>query len=204
MLRAGTEVLDLSTALAIGPGLGQTGQAVELLRQAIDRPLPLVLDADGLNLLASHPVHGGRLASRAASTLLTPHPAEAARLLDSTVEAVQADRVAAALELAQRFNALIVLKGCGSVITSPDGQWFINRSGNPGLASAGSGDVLTGIIVALLAQGWPTLAAALAGVHLHGSAADELVAHGIGPIGLGAGELPAAARRLLNTWIPHG
>ncbi|QDX80524.1 bifunctional ADP-dependent NAD(P)H-hydrate dehydratase/NAD(P)H-hydrate epimerase [Denitratisoma sp. DHT3] len=200
MLRAANEVLGLATVLAVGPGLGQTAQAAELLRQTIATALPLVLDADGLNLLASHPVLGGRLARRDAPTLLTPHPAEAARLLDGSVDAVQADRLAAALELARRFNAVVVLKGCGSVIASPDSHWFINATGNPGLASAGSGDVLTGIVAALLAQGWPAVEAALGGVHLHGAAADMLVAAQAGPIGLTAGELADAARRLLNAW----
>ncbi|TWO79856.1 NAD(P)H-hydrate dehydratase [Denitratisoma oestradiolicum] len=202
MLRPAEEVLTLSTALALGPGLGQSGPAQELLYQAIDVPLPLLIDADGLNLLAKHPVLAGRLARRSTPSLLTPHPAEAARLLDCPLEQVQQDRVAAAQEIARRFNSIAVLKGCGSIIASPDGQWFINTTGNPGLASAGSGDVLSGIIVALLAQGWPPLAAALAGVHLHGAAADAQAAQQIGPVGLTAGELPDAARQLFNAWMP--
>jgi NAD(P)H-hydrate repair Nnr-like enzyme with NAD(P)H-hydrate dehydratase domain len=110
------------------------------------------------------------------------------------------DRLAAALELARRQRAIVVLKGCGSIIATPDGQWFINPTGNAGLASAGSGDVLTGMIAALLAQHWPALEATLAAVHLHGAAADRLAAAGTGPIGLTAGEIIGAARNLLNRW----
>jgi hydroxyethylthiazole kinase-like uncharacterized protein yjeF len=201
MLRGADEVFALSTALAVGPGLGQSPRAMSLLRRAIDAPLPLVVDADGLNLVAAHPVLQKRLAARTAAAVLTPHPAEAARLLGETTEAIQADRVAAALELARRFDADVVLKGCGSVIAQADGRWLINTSGNAGLASAGSGDVLNGCILALLAQGWPARAALAAGVHLHGAAAELLAADGVGPIGLTASELIDAARRVLNRWV---
>lgn len=201
MLRAADEVFALSTALAVGPGLGQSPRAASLLRRAIETPLPLAVDADGLNLVAAHPVLQKRLAARAAATVLTPHPAEAARLLGSTADAIQADRVAAALELARRFHASVVLKGCGSVVADAAGGWQINATGNAGLAAAGSGDVLTGLVVALLAQGWPAHAALTAGVHVHGAAADALVADGIGPVGMTAGELIDAARRVFNRWI---
>ncbi|MDD5248366.1 MAG: NAD(P)H-hydrate dehydratase [Rhodocyclaceae bacterium] len=200
MLRAADEVVALATALAIGPGLGQSAGANELLRQAIAAPLPLVIDADGLNLVAAHPTFHRHIAARSAATLLTPHPAEAARLLGKTTAEIQADRVAAALALAARFHADVVLKGCGSVIAGADGRWAINASGNAGLATAGSGDVLTGIVAALLAQGWPAHAALPAAVHLHGAAADRLAAAGSGPIGMTAGELVPAARALLNRW----
>ena len=148
MLRPAREAISLASALAVGPGLGQSDEALDLLRAAIDAAVPLVLDADALNLLARHPVLTGRLRRRTPPTLLTPHPAEAARLLGSDVEALQRDRVASALELAQRFNANVVLKGCGSVLATPDGDWAINPTGNPGMASAGMGDVLTGIAAA--------------------------------------------------------
>jgi hydroxyethylthiazole kinase-like uncharacterized protein yjeF len=201
MLRGAEEVFPFATALAIGPGLGQSPAAVELLRKSLHADVPLVIDADALGILAAHPVLAARLATRSASALLTPHPAEAARLLGKTVAAVQADRVASALELAARYRADIVLKGCGSVVALQDGRWAINTTGNAGLASAGSGDVLSGITVALLAQGWPSHLALLGAVHLHGAAADRLVHQGIGPIGLAAGELIDAARALLNAWI---
>jgi hydroxyethylthiazole kinase-like uncharacterized protein yjeF len=142
-----------------------------------------------------------QLAVPPAPTFITPHPAEAARLLGCTTADIQADRLAAAQELAQRFHSNVVLKGCGSIIVTPEGRWFINTTGNPGLATAGSGDVLTGMLAALLAQGWPALEAMLCAVHLHGAAADACVAGGRGPVGLTAGEIIAPARRILNDWI---
>ncbi|MBI5785252.1 MAG: NAD(P)H-hydrate dehydratase [Rhodocyclales bacterium] len=201
MLRAADDVFGLATLLAVGPGLGQSNEAGELLRRALDSALPLVLDADALNLLAARPVLLKKVSRGDAPRVLTPHPAEAARLLGTTTEAVQADRLAAALELARRHRAFVVLKGCGTIVATPEGQWFINTTGNAGLASAGSGDVLTGMIAALLAQRWPPLEATLAAVQLHGAAADALVATGSGPMGLTAGETIATARALLNRWI---
>lgn len=201
MLRAADDVFAPATTLAAGPGLGQSDAAAELLRRAIAAPLPLVVDADGLNLLAAHPVLMKRLAARPATTLLTPHPAEAARLLGTAAADVQRDRVAAALALAARSHADVVLKGCGSIVAGRDGSWAINATGNAGLAAAGSGDVLTGIAAALLAQSWPGRQALLAAVHLHGAAADRLVAAGTGPVGLTAGEVIPAARHVFNAWI---
>lgn len=201
MLRRADETFTLATVLAVGPGLGRSPAAVDLLRRAIDSELPLVIDADALNLLADHPVLIRHVARREAPTVLTPHPAEAGRLLGITTDVVQADRIGAALTLAGRSRAVVVLKGCGSVIAAPDSPWFINTTGNPGLATAGSGDALTGVIAALLAQHWPPLSAALAGVHVHGAAADALVSAGHGPVGLTAGELIDAARAQLNRWI---
>ena len=202
MLRRPEHLLatNLST-LACGPGMGSGHEAYVLLEKACQLDLPLILDADALNLVANEGELHVALATRTAPTLLTPHPAEAGRLLDCDAATIQADRVAAALELAAHYNAFVVLKGCGSVVASPDGAWFINTSGNPGLATAGSGDVLTGIIAALLAQGWPAHKALLAAVHLHGTAADHLVAQGRGPVGLTAGELIDSARYCLNQWI---
>lgn len=203
MLRPAGEALHLATALAVGPGLGQSAVAADLVRRAIDSTLPLLLDADALNLIAAHPILADKTSRREAATILTPHPAEAGRLLGRGTEAVQADRLAAALELARRHNATVVLKGCGSIVATPDGRWFINATGNAGLASAGSGDVLAGIAAALLAQHWPATDALLAAVHLHGAAANELARHGCGPIGLAAGELIDAARALLNRWTDN-
>ncbi|WP_091937354.1 NAD(P)H-hydrate dehydratase [Propionivibrio dicarboxylicus] len=189
------------SALACGPGLGTSIAAKEQLVAALRQDIPLVLDADALNLLARECDLPVAVALRQAPTLLTPHPAEAARLLERSVEAIQSDRIGAAQEIAERFNALVALKGCGTVLAHPDGQWRINANGNPGLATAGSGDVLTGIIVALLAQGWDADAALAGGVHLHGAAADRLVDEGLGPVGLTAGELIDSARYCLNDWI---
>lgn len=159
-----------------------------------------MLDADGLNRLAVDAELQESLRSRSIPAILTPHPMEAARLLGTEVAAVQRDRIAAAQELAQRYRAHVVLKGCGSVVADPDGAWAINPTGNPGMASAGMGDVLSGLLGALLAQGWPVPLAARFGPFLHGAAADRLVAEGIGPIGLTASETVSAARRLLNEW----
>lgn len=200
MLRTPEDALAQATAVVVGPGLGASDAAVEVIRRAIGADLPLLLDADALNLVAAHPVLAAHLARRSATTVLTPHPAEAGRLLATATETVQADRVAAALELARRFNAGVALKGCGSVIAHPDGSWRINPNGNPGLASGGSGDVLAGMAGALLAQGWTAVDALAAAVHLHGAAADELAARGDGPIGVAAGELIPVARTLLNRW----
>ena len=192
------------TALACGPGLGDSAAAANLLGQACALALPLVLDADALNILAQSPRLHAAVRGRAFPTLLSPHPAEAARLLACGTPAVQADRPAAAIEIAARFNAFVALKGCGTVVAAPDCRWFINTSGNPGLATAGSGDVLTGFVTALLAQGWPPLEALLAAVHVHGAGADRLVAQGIGPIGLAAGELIDSARFCFNEWVYPG
>ena len=98
----------------------------------------------------------------------------------------------------------MVLKGCGSIVATPDGRWFVNTTGNPGLAAAGTGDVLSGLVVALIAQGWPALEGLLAAVHLHGLAADERVAAGCGPVGLTAGEVIDGARTCFNRWVAQG
>jgi hydroxyethylthiazole kinase-like uncharacterized protein yjeF len=202
MLRHADELLglDLDAVLA-GPGLGRSEHAATLVGAVLASELPCVLDADALNLMAEDRDLRDACARRAAETLLTPHPAEAGRLLESGTAAVQADRVAAARALAQRYNAHVVLKGNGSVLVARDSHLFINTSGNPGMASAGMGDVLSGILGALLAQGYSGEAALVLGVHLHGAAADALAASGAGPVGLTAGEVTEAARRLWNSWL---
>ncbi|MEW6690303.1 MAG: ADP/ATP-dependent (S)-NAD(P)H-hydrate dehydratase, partial [Pseudomonadota bacterium] len=138
---------------------------------------------------------------RAAETLVTPHPAEAARLLAESTANVQADRLKAARDLADNLRAHVALKGNGSVIVARDGHWFINTTGNPGMASAGMGDVLSGILGALLAQKYTGESALVLGVHLHGCAADECVHAGAGPVGLAASETTAPARRIWNRWL---
>jgi len=200
MLRAVHEVLKLGhlNCLAVGPGLGQSPDAHHVLAAALHGNLPLVLDADALNLIAFDAKLQELVTQRTATTILTPHPAEAARLLASTTAGVQADRIAAACAIAARYRCAVALKGAGSICVLPGGAWFINTSGNPGMASAGMGDVLTGIIAALLAQGADAKHALLAGVHLHGAAADALAAGGTGPVGMTASEVIAAARTLLN------
>jgi hydroxyethylthiazole kinase-like uncharacterized protein yjeF len=186
------------SALACGPGMGGDGAAIALIGEACRLDIPLVLDADALNAIAGNDELRQAVRARRAPTLLTPHPAEAARLLGRHARDVQNDRSAAACALAADFNAHVALKGCGTVIAEPGGAWRINASGNPGLATAGSGDVLTGIVAALLAQGWPASRALPAAVHLHGLAADRLVAERVGPVGLTAGELIDGARECLN------
>ena len=185
-------------ALVLGPGMGTSRAANDLLSKALASTLPLVLDADALNLLAAEPALQVKLAARHAPALLTPHPLEAARLLACSAENIQADRLQAAATLAKKLQAVVILKGSGSVIAHPDGRLVINSTGNPALATAGSGDVLAGLCGALLAQHWSLWEAALAAPYLHGAAADELVAHGTGPAGLTAGELLPFIRAGLN------
>ena len=199
MLRPAHEILQLDhlNCLAIGPGLGQSLDAHHLLSATLQRATPLVLDADALNLIAADPALQQLIKQRSAPALLTPHPAEAARLLARGTANVQADRIAATCEIAARFRAAVVLKGAGSVCAMPDGKWFINTTGNPGMASAGMGDVLTGFLAALLAQGAAVHDALLAGVHLHGAAGDAVAAEN-GQTGITASECIAAARRLFN------
>lgn len=201
MLRQASRLPERLSALAIGPGLGTEDASLAQLSSALAREIPLVLDADALNLIGRDPQLQAMLAARRAPSVLTPHPAEAGRLLGLTTAAVQADRLQAAIDIAARLHALVVLKGCGSIIATPDGRWFINGTGHPGMASAGMGDVLTGLVVGFLAQGWPAEAALIAGVHLHGAAADRLAREGIGPIGLSASETIDAARGVFNGWL---
>ncbi len=205
MLRRPKHLLDGElSVLACGPGMGAAPDALALLSQACSLDIPLVLDADALNLIAANKALQQTLLARHAPTLMTPHPAEAARLLGGDTATIQSDRVTAALKIAARYNALVALKGCGTVVAAPDGRWFINTTGNPGLATAGSGDVLTGFVTALLSQGWPALEALLAAVHVHGAAAEQLTRSGQGPIGLSAGELIDSARYCLNQWVAVG
>src|SRR5450631_3673138 len=181
MLRHVRAVLEAAPdAIVIGPGLGTGEDAPGWVAQAIQLPLPLLIDADALNLIARDPALASAVAARVAPTVVTPHPAEAARLAATTVATIQGDRVGAALALSAAMNAAVVLKGAGSVVAYPDGHYAINSSGNAALASAGTGDVLSGMIGALLAQRVPLGAAVELGVCLHGAAADALVADGVG------------------------
>jgi hydroxyethylthiazole kinase-like uncharacterized protein yjeF len=201
MLRTDEAVLEMAlTAAVVGPGLGQSEAAKLAVTRAIALPCPILLDADALNLVAADPSLRGAIAKRGGATLMTPHPLEAARLLGSNTPQVQEDRIASAARLADLYKAIVVLKGAGSVIASPRGRWWINGTGNPGMASGGMGDVLSGIAGALLAQGFPAEATLQCAVHLHGAAADELAAEGCGPAGLTASETMLAARRLFNHW----
>jgi hydroxyethylthiazole kinase-like uncharacterized protein yjeF len=184
-------------AIVVGPGLGQSGRAEALVGAVLASDMPCVLDADALNLLADDKDLRAACAKRRSDTLLTPHPGEAARLLGAGIAEVQGDRLAAAQHLAGELKAHVVLKGNGSVLVARDGHWFVNTSGNPGMASAGMGDVLSGILGAFLAQKLSGEAALVLGVHLHGAAADA-AGHGVG---LTASELIGPARELWNRWL---
>jgi hydroxyethylthiazole kinase-like uncharacterized protein yjeF len=184
-------------AIVVGPGLGPSERAEALVGAVLASDMPCVVDADALNLIADNKDLRAACAQRRADTLLTPHPAEAGRLLGAKTADVQQDRLAAAQRLSRELNANVVLKGNGSVMVARDGHWFVNATGNPGMASAGMGDVLAGILGALLAQKLSGEAAMVLGVHLHGAAAD---AAGIG-VGLTASEVIEPARQLWNSWL---
>ncbi|MDQ7968814.1 MAG: NAD(P)H-hydrate dehydratase [Oxalicibacterium faecigallinarum] len=201
MCRAIDNMPSDAKTLVVGPGLGTARAAHDVLAKALQTNAALVLDADALNLLAMEMSLQKKLQGTRRPLILTPHPLEAARLLDCDTAAVQSDRVAAARTLASRLHAIVILKGAGSIIAKPDGEIMINPTGNPGLATAGAGDVLAGVCGALLAQDWPAWEAALAATWMHGRAADDLVEQGIGPIGLTASELIPAIRSTLNQLV---
>ncbi|MFP6558975.1 NAD(P)H-hydrate dehydratase [Paraburkholderia sp. B3] len=195
---AGKLALGTLDAVAAGCGMGGSASARSLVDQILQLDAPVLLDADALNLVARDEALAARAAARTLPCVITPHPLEAARLLATETASVQRDRLAAARALAARLAAVAVLKGSGTVIAAPDGRVAVNPTGNAGLATGGTGDVLGGLIGALLAQRLPPFEAALAGVWLHGLAADTLSAEGTGPAGLTAGELAPAVRRLMN------
>jgi NAD(P)H-hydrate epimerase len=174
------------SCLALGPGLGSAQETGELVRELVrSSPIPMVIDADGLNHLA-----GGLDALKKLSVpaVLTPHPGEMARLLGTTTPAVQRDRIACARDLAVTLNLHVVLKGARTVIAHPDGAVYINPTGNPGMAAGGMGDVLTGALAGFITQGIRPELAARAAAYLHGAAGDHL-ARSVGPWGYLAGEV---------------
>lgn len=193
-----SELMPTLSCVVIGPGLGQTPAAIAALEFWLPQNTPLLLDADALNLIAKHTHLQTLVAQRKTETIITPHPGEAARLLNVSVDSIQQSRAQSTLALARNLQAICVLKGAGTICSNQQGTLFINTTGNPGLASAGTGDVLSGIIASLVAQGLPCLEAAKMGVFVHGAAADALVARGIGPIGLTASEVAQEARNILN------
>lgn len=159
------------SALLCGCGLGRSSDSVRLVRTALDcTEIPTVLDADGINAVGSDIEC---LRKTRAPLILTPHPGEMARLCGTSIQQIEDDRPGAAVRLAARSGCIVVLKGANTVIASPEGRVFFNTTGNPGLATGGSGDVLAGMMVSLLAQNIPPLDAALAAVWLHGAAADR-------------------------------
>ncbi|HEV1993232.1 MAG TPA: NAD(P)H-hydrate dehydratase [Candidatus Acidoferrum sp.] len=190
------------SVLGIGPGLGTHQETQQLIRTVVrDTRLPVVLDADGLNAFVGRSEE--LCGSEVRPIAITPHPGEMARLLGTSSDAVQSNRLRAAQEAARRWNAVVILKGFHTLVAAPGGTVFVNASGNAGLAKGGSGDTLTGVLAALTAQfGTRDWARVLAlGVYLHGRAA-ELAARGTDPSGLLAGEvsdaLPAARHELLR------
>jgi ADP-dependent NAD(P)H-hydrate dehydratase / NAD(P)H-hydrate epimerase len=196
------------TALAIGMGLGESKSCLKILRDALSLGVPTLLDADALNILSANPRIGGQFQAKMAGNsrkywglILTPHPGEAARLLKTTTAKVQSARVESAQKIAKKWNSVVVLKGAGTVIATPDGKYVINTSGNPGMASGGMGDALSGMIVGLMAQGLSTWNAAKLGVYLHGASADAALHHGMGPLGLTASEVIFEARTMLNSQL---
>nr|BFD39309.1 hypothetical protein FFPRI1PSEUD_08080 [Pseudomonas sp. FFPRI_1] len=186
-------LLARATVVVVGPGLGQGAWGRSLLSAAANASLPQVWDADALNLLA-----GGEVQLPTAS-VITPHPGEAARLLGLSIGEVQGDRPAAALALSRKFAAVAVLKGAGSLIASPDGRLARCDAGHPAMATAGLGDVLAGLIGALLAQGLPAFDAACLAVWLHASAGEQQGKLGRG---LAASDLIPAIRQLLEEQSP--
>ncbi len=177
----------------VGPGLGQGAWSRSLLSGVCGLDMPQVWDADALNLLAA-----GQVAAPDQG-VLTPHPGEAARLLGIDTASVQVDRPAAVRALAQRFGLVVVLKGAGSLVAAPDGRLALCDCGHPAMAGAGLGDVLAGLIGALLAQGMAAYDAACLAVWLHARAGEVLAAQGRG---LAAGDLPCTIRQLLEELCP--
>ena len=172
--------------LAIGPGLSQHSTTQQLIRKVLPATeLPLVVDADGLNALKGHLKVLGSCRGRA---VLTPHPGEFVRVFGGKLDDTDALRKKRAMDVAQKHGVVIVLKGHRTVIATPEGDCHVNTTGNPGMATAGSGDVLTGMIAALIGQGLPYFEAACLGAHVHGLAGDRAAAK-IGQTSLIAGDL---------------
>jgi NAD(P)H-hydrate epimerase len=183
-------LLGRASVVVVGPGLGQTAWSKQLFERVLDSGLPLVVDADALNLLARDP-------RQRDNWILTPHPGEAGRLLQQTAGVIQQDRFAAVRQLAERYRGVAVLKGAGSLTATCEGPIHLCSRGNPGMASGGMGDVLSGVLGALLAQGLGVFEAASAGVFLHARSAD-LATREKGERGLLASDLIPVLRELVN------
>ncbi len=184
-------LINKADVIAIGPGLGRSQWGIMMLDKVLRCDTPLVVDADALNLLAIEPYMRD-------DWVLTPHPGEAARLLNIATAEVQADRFFAADALQRRYGGVVVLKGCGSLVVDQDGAVALCDAGNPGMASGGMGDLLTGVIAALIAQGLSLADAARLGVWLHAAAADRATGPGQGERGLLASDLMPHLRKLVN------
>lgn len=188
--------------LIIGCGLGQSLAAQKLLYDAIQLDMPLVLDADALNIIALRPDLRSMLHARQMATVFTPHPGEAARLLACSIEEVQKDRARATLSLVTKLGGSVVLKGAHSICASHTGKLHLNPTGNAGMSAAGMGDVLSGMLGAFIAQGLSADEALLLAVYLHGAAGDALAKQNA-TLGMSATEVTEWARFLLNQLSPQ-
>ena len=196
-----TLAIQQPACLVVGPGLGKTAAARGWLESALRASLPLLLDADALNLIAADPSLAETLRGREAPTLLTPHPGEAGRLLGLDASEVQNNRLGTIRNLTANHSCGVALKGSWTLIHFPEGPVWRNDTGHPGMAAPGMGDILAGMVGALVAQGLTLEQAAVFGVHLHGAAGNNAVWNKLGPVGLTASEVGLAARKLLNTWL---
>ncbi|MFZ5969464.1 MAG: NAD(P)H-hydrate dehydratase [Bacillota bacterium] len=193
------KIMEQSDVIAVGPGSGQSRELEEVLRNVFENSsIPMVLDADALNAIAHRLELFNLLKSPA---VLTPHVGEMSRMTGISVEEINANRIQIAQDFSKKWNAIIVLKGVRTVVASPEGEVYINTTGNPGMATAGSGDVLTGIITGFIAQGIDPFLAAAAAVYVHGDAGDR-AAERLGEYGLIAGdlvlELPQAIKNIVG------
>lgn len=182
-------LLNLATHLVIGPGLGLSTWAHELLTAVLTFNLPMIVDADALNLLAKQPIVREHW-------ILTPHVGEAARLLNCSIEEINQDRSRAAINLQKKYGGVIVLKGAGTLVVDKNLTPIICQAGNPGMASAGMGDILSGVIAGLAAQGLPLMDAAQLGVTIHAKAGDLAAKQGMR--GMIATDLLPFIRQLVN------
>jgi len=195
---SGQEILPFlqkPSVLVVGPGLGQSAWSEQLLYHCLLVDKPMVVDADALNLIAQSRLSLPDLKTR--QWISTPHPGEAARILDVSIQTIQSDRIAAIYALQEKLGGAVVLKGAGSLVLTSDRRLFVCDAGNPGMASGGMGDVLSGLLGALLAQGLSVNDAVCLGVVLHASAADMAVSE-FGQSGLLATDLIPIVRQLLN------
>jgi hydroxyethylthiazole kinase-like uncharacterized protein yjeF len=200
-IEAISELIPSLSCIVIGCGLGQSPNAIEHLEYCLQQNITLIIDADALNLIAKNSWLADIVKHRSAATIITPHPGEAARLLSISISEVNKNRVQSAQLLAKAYHASCVLKGAGSICANFDGTYFINTSGNPSLASAGTGDVLSGIVGGLLAQGLAPFEALKMGVFVHGLSADSLVSKFEGMIGIRASEVLVELRNTINQLV---
>jgi len=178
--------MEKADALVLGPGISQDEETVRFVQDIVKKiTKPCIVDADALNAIARNPECWP---AEARHFVLTPHPKELSRLMGVTTEEIQSNRIAAAQKASAKYGCVVVLKGARSVVASPEDEIFINSTGNSGMATAGAGDVLSGVIGGLLAQGLGPLSAAVAGTYIHGAAGD-LAAEELGEDGTIAGDI---------------